>query len=111
MIQRITPWVNDLPGVFDRMVCHMMYFGGEGFESLWYYEVAKPIIDYIDFHSLCRLACQVFLKLLANLVTFPDVRFQVDTFLGTINGSQHRIIEIASIVIKLKYVFADTHQA
>src|SRR4051812_9740174 len=109
MIQRIPPWVKDLPGVFDGMICHFMYFGRKGFEGCWYDKITKPVEDYIYFHSLHCLLCQVFLKLPANLVIFPDVRFQVDTFLSTINASEHCLIEIAAIVINLKFVVIDAH--
>ena len=46
------------------------------------------------------------LERLANGVTFPNIGFQVNTLLSSIDRSEHRLVEIAPIIVELEVILS-----
>src|SRR5437588_5770182 len=81
----------------------------EDLEVVRYHCIAKAVEDNVDIHSLGGFAYQVFLELLAHGVAFPDECFQVNALLCSINGCEHRIVEVTPIIIDLQCIVSNTH--
>src|SRR5216684_1979294 len=101
MIQGIASRIKDMPGRTNGLILQFMDRWWERLEGAPYYKIAKAIEDDIDSYTLLRFPGQVHLQLLAKGITFPNERFQVDTFLCIVNGIKHGSIEILPIPIKL----------
>src|SRR6266700_8416046 len=81
----------------------------EDLEVVRYYCIAEAVEDHVDLHTLGGFAYQVFLELLSHGVAFPDECFQENALLGSVNGSEHRIVEVTAIIIDLQYIVSNTH--
>ena len=81
----------------------------EDLEVVRYNCITKAVEDHVDIHALVGFASQVFLELLAHGVALPDVCFQVNAFPSSVNGSEHRIVEVAPIIIDMQAVVSNAH--
>src|SRR5436190_7408800 len=86
-----------------------MYVRWEDLELAWYHCIAKTVEDHVDIHTLVSFAYQVFLELLAHGVVFPDESFQVNSLPGSVNGGEHRAVEVAPIIIDLQCIVSGAH--
>ena len=78
-----------------------MYFRRKLLEFVRHHCIAKAVENDEDIHSFMGFSRQVLFEFLTNRVAFPDVGFQVNAFLRGVNGGQHRIEEVAAIIIQL----------
>src|SRR5579872_4613086 len=67
--------------------------------------IAEVIIDNIDCDPFVRFALKMVFKCLAGLVAFPDIRFQVNTFVSIIYGGQHSVKKVTAKIINLECIF------
>jgi hypothetical protein len=54
--------------------------------------------------SASGFAGEMFLELLTDVVALPNIGFQVNIFLSSIYRSEHRVIEISSIIVELEVI-------
>ena len=111
MVLCVTPRVQHIPGMVVRPVTQDMQTRMEMLGSTHGDAVAVTTAHHVDRDSLCGFLLQVPCEGLANLVILPERAFQVNAFLGSINGCKHRSIEFTPIRIKLERVLPNLNQA
>ena len=86
VIKGVAPWIKQVPGATNGLIFQHMYVRWEDLEVMGYHRISKAIEDHVHLHSLSSFAGEMVLELLTNGVAFPNIGFQVNTLLGSIDG-------------------------
>src|SRR5579859_6495417 len=109
MLQCIASRIEYMPGLAKCPVFKHMHVWWEVLKCPGHHRISEAIEDHIDFHSLIGFACQFFFKLSTYRVIFPDIGFQIDALLRSINRAEHSIVKVTSIIINLDSILINEY--
>ena len=104
VIKRVASRVKQVPGTTNCLIFQHMHVCWEDLEVSRHDRISKAIKDHAHLHSLSGCAGEMVLERLANSVAFPNIGFQVNTLLSRIYRSEHRLVEIAPIIVELEAI-------
>src|ERR1700680_2447776 len=93
----------------DGIVTEQVYVGRKNFEFARHDDIGEIVKDNIDIDAFGCLTRKMVFEGLADGIVFPDEGFQVNALLRGIDGSEHRVVQLASIVEELDFIFTNLY--